>query len=156
MNLLKIVVLVTVLSLSACSEMKESRETPLKPEVNEVADSPQVDKIESKELVMAKQSLRGTHSLEQDDNVLVSRDSMAREPFVQRFNELFPSADVRCHENNLEGKAAEIYKNISGDEYYAELCEFYVEDNHLANIEFMYEKKGGEFLGMSNSELTFE
>jgi hypothetical protein len=174
MNFLKLLVLATVLILSACSAVKESKEAPLNsginevtavkeskevplnPEVNELADSPKVNNIESKELLLAKQALSAIHSLEKDDDVLVSRDSMAREPFVQRFSESFPSAEVRCHENNLEGKAAEVYKNISGDEYYAELCEFYIENNHLANIEFMYEEKGGGFLGMSNSELTFK
>ncbi|PZO12060.1 MAG: hypothetical protein DCF25_18270 [Leptolyngbya foveolarum] len=149
-------VLTSLLTLSACSVAETTEEALPVQEINETNDAKQTDGIDSEELLKAKHEVRWIHSLVENGAMMVSQDNMARVPFVERFKAAFPTAEVTCDENTLEGKAAEVYENTFGDLYYSEICKFYVDDSYLENIEFMYEEKGGGFLGMSNSELMFE
>lgn len=156
MNLLKLVALTSLLALSACSVTKTTEEALPVQEINETKDSKQTDAAESEEILKAKHEMRWIHSLVENGAVMVSEDNMAKAPFVERFKAALPTAEVTCTENTLKGEAAEVYKNTFGDLHYSEICKFYVDNSYLADIEFMYEEKGGGFLGMSNSELMFE
>lgn len=148
--------LMSLLALSACSVTENTEETMPIQELSEVTESKKTNDTESEEILKAKHELRWIHSLEANDAMMVYEDKMAKVPFVERFKAAFPTAEVTCQDNTIEGEAAEIYESISGDLYYAEVCKFYVDNSYLADIEFMYEEKEGAFLGMSNSELTFE
>jgi hypothetical protein len=135
------------------SQQLKTQEKELKEDIGQRQDTE--SKQESEEMLRAKHQLRWIHDLQEGDANFIYKPEMAREPFVQQFNDDYASADTKCYEKTLDGEAAEIFKSVMGKEYYSEICELYIEGNHLANIEFLYSEKGGEFLGLSNSELMF-
>jgi hypothetical protein len=166
MNSVKLLVLGTTLILSSCSLRKEPKEVIGSQKVTnidseEVTGSQKITNIDSEKIMVAKSALRALHETIQDDAPLIYNSDMNRVAFVERFIKEFPLAEVKCRDNSPKGKAGEIYEDIVGSEsslkFYLELCEFHVENQHLINIEFAYShQKGGEFIGMSNSELMFE
>lgn len=113
-------------------------------------------KSEADDMSNAKYFLKLIEDMKEADADGIYADAMAHKPFTQSFRDGIPSSKVECNERVLDEKLAKEFERVTGSPYYSQICEFHVEDVHLATMEFLYTERDGEFLGLVDLQLMFE